>query len=68
MHHSSHSEVAVELSKVVPVASVGTLTFFGVPLPTVVMVVTLVYTVLNLFVLVRDKFYVPWKERRNGCQ
>lgn len=62
-------DVAAEVGKVLPSASVGTLTLFGVPLPAIVMVVTLVYTVLNLYVLVRDKLYTPWKEKKsNVCK
>lgn len=59
-------EALVEVVKVAPPASVGTLTLCGVPVPDLVMYITLAYTIANFYVLIRDKFYAPWKEKRNG--
>ncbi len=56
-----HLNALVEVAKVVPSAGVGVLTFFGVAVSNVVIVVTLIYTSLMLFFLVRDRVYPPIK-------
>jgi len=28
----------------------------------------MIYTGLNVIILIRDKVYHPWKEKRNGCK
>lgn len=49
-----------------PPASISGLTLLGVGLPDWVLVITALYTIVAFFVLIRDKFYRPWKERK--CQ
>jgi Phage holin T7 family, holin superfamily II len=57
------SEAAVAVSAAPP-ASVGGLLIMGVALADWVLICTALYTVLALFVLVRDKFYIPWRNSR----
>lgn len=49
-----------------PPAGISGMTLLGLSLPDWVLIGTAIYTVLALFVLIRDKFYLPWKEKRNG--
>jgi hypothetical protein len=49
----------VEATRAAPTVTVGGLTIVGIPLPEVVLIVTLVYTVAQLYFLLRDKWYVP---------
>lgn len=51
------SEVASELERAIPTVTVGGMTLFGVPLPDVVLLATLVYTVLQAYFLLRDKWW-----------
>jgi len=54
-------EVVVhEMTKASPPVTVGALTLMGVPLQTWVLVATLVYTVLQVVFLIRDKW---WRDR-----
>jgi hypothetical protein len=50
-------------AKLAPPASVTGLSLAGVSLPDVILVVTLIYTLLQLYVLVRDKF---WRKRKDA--
>lgn len=50
----------------IPPAGVTGLTLLGVGLPDWVLLGTAIYTVIATFVLVRDKIYRPWKEKRDG--
>lgn len=52
--------VAQEMSKAAPPATVGSLVLCGIPLSDVVLVATLVYTALQVFFLLRDKW---WRQR-----
>ncbi len=52
----------------VPPAGISGLTVLGVSLPDWVLIATILYTTLSTYVLLRDKFYTPWKERRDGRQ
>jgi hypothetical protein len=49
--------------KLAPPASVTGLSLAGFSLPDVILVVTLIYTLLQLYVLVRDKF---WRKRKDA--
>jgi hypothetical protein len=60
------NETTSALAKLSPAAGVSGATMFGFPLPDVVLLMTLFYTGLQVFILVRDKIYRPWKEKRNG--
>lgn len=51
-----------------PPAGISGLKLLGLTLPDWVLLATALYTVLALFVLIRDKFYLPWKEKRRGSQ
>lgn len=46
-----------------PPAGISGVKLLGVALPDWVLILTAVYTVLALYVLIRDKFYIPWKEK-----
>ena len=54
-----------EAYKAAPPVTVGGLTFVGVPLSDWLIVVTLIYTVLQIVFLIRDKWYIPRKVK-NG--
>lgn len=60
-----YKEVAVEALKVSPPATVGTLAFFGVPVSNVILALTLVYAVLQLYFLLRDKW---WRDRERTAK
>jgi hypothetical protein len=59
-------EVSVELTKALPTITVGGLTLFGVGLADWVLILTIGYTLLQIFFLLRDKWYRPRKDQ-NGC-
>lgn len=61
------TDTAVAVSAAPP-AGVGGMLVAGVPLADWVLIGTAIYTVLALFVLVRDKFYRPWKEKSGGSR
>lgn len=56
-----HSELITEATKAAPTITVGGLTLFGVVLSDWVMLLTIVYTLLQLFFLLRDKW---WNKRK----
>lgn len=60
----SHDTLA-EASKAAPPVTVGGLTLVGVPLSDWLIIATLLYTVLQIVFLIRDKLYRPWKDK-NG--
>lgn len=51
--------VASTASKLAPSVTAGGLTIFGVSLPDIVLVATLVYTVLQTYFLVKDRWIAP---------
>lgn len=57
-----HSEIVTEGLKAVPTVTVGGLTLFGVVLSDWVMIITIVYTLFQLFFLLRDKW---WRQRKD---
>jgi hypothetical protein len=54
---------ATAAAKLAPPASVSGLSLAGFPLPEAVLIVTLIYTVLQVVVLIRDKF---WRKRKDA--
>lgn len=59
-------DTLAEASKAAPPVTVGGLTLAGVPLSDVLIIVTIVYTLLQVFFLLRDKWYNPRKAKKNG--
>lgn len=59
---NNHSDVLTEAAKAVPTVTVGGLTLYGVALSDYVLILTLVYTVLQILVLLRDKW---WRQRKD---
>ena len=49
-----------------PPVAVSGLTLFGVDMPTIVLILTAIYTILQIFISFRDKVYHPWKEKRDA--
>lgn len=62
---TQHSEVLTEAAKAAPTVTVGGLTLFGVGLADWVLIATLIYTGLQVYVLVRDKFV---KRNKDGSK
>lgn len=58
-------DTLAEASKAAPPVTVGGLSLVGVPLSDWLIIATLVYTVLQIVFLIRDKLYRPWKDK-NG--
>lgn len=54
--------VIQEVTKASPPVTVGALTLLGLPLSDWIIIVTIVYTVLQIFFLLRDKW---WRDRDN---
>lgn len=50
-------EVVHEATKAAPPATVASLTFFGIQLSDAVLILTLVYVILQLFFILRDKWW-----------
>lgn len=59
---NQYSELVTEGAKAAPAVTVGGLTLCGVSLPDLVMIATLVYTLVQLFFLLRDKW---WRQRKD---
>jgi hypothetical protein len=64
---TTKTELAAEAVRVSPPVTVAGLSLAGISLQDWVLVATLVYTVVSLFFLIRDKVYIPWKVR-NGSK
>jgi hypothetical protein len=62
MQVDDFQELAIEASKASPPVTVGSLAICGVPLPDILVVVTLLYTVLQAYFLLRDKW---WRQREH---
>ena len=62
-----HSDLITEAAKAAPTVTVGGLTLFGVVLSDWVMILTIVYTLCQLFFLFKDKW---WNKRKakHGCE
>ena len=61
----SHHDITTEAVKASPTLAVGGLTFLGVGLSDYVLFATLIYTGLQTYFLIRDKWWIPRKVR-NG--
>lgn len=57
----TQNEVVSEVARASPVVTVGGLTLFGVGLSDWVLIVTLAYTFLQIYFLLRDKW---WRKRK----
>ncbi|MBB5414125.1 hypothetical protein [Paraburkholderia atlantica] len=57
----SRSDVVASAAKVAPSVSVASLTILGYPLADWVLMLTALYTILQVIALIRDKF---WPHRR----
>lgn len=62
---TAHAGAIADAVKVTPPVTVSGLSLGGVELPDIVLVVTLIYTILNLYVLIRDKFV---KRKKDGSE
>ncbi len=58
------SDFIVEATRAAPTVTVGGLTIVGIPLPEVVLILTLIYTLAQIFFLFRDKWYMPRKHKK----
>lgn len=54
-------DTLIEASKASPPVAVGGLSLAGVSLSDAVLAATLIYTVLQIYFLLRDKWYIPRK-------
>jgi hypothetical protein len=59
------TEIASEMERAIPTVTVGGMTLFGVPLPDVVLLATLIYTVLQAYFLLRDKWWRKDDQRKD---
>lgn len=66
MTNTNH-EFVTEAAKAAPAVTVGSLTLFGVGLSDWVLLATLLYTVMQIGFLLRDKWYKP-RKARNGSK
>jgi Phage holin T7 family, holin superfamily II len=57
----ARSDIVASAAKSIPPVSVASATLLGYPMADWVMLLTIVYTILQIFALVRDKF---WPHRR----
>lgn len=57
-------EIATEAMKAAPPVTVGTLALAGIPLSDWLLIFTIAYTILQIFFLLRDK----WWRKRGGDQ
>ena len=63
---TTNHEIASEAVKATPPLTVGGLTFFGVGLSDWVLLATMIYTALQVFFLLRDKCYRPWRDKHGS--
>lgn len=64
---NSHPEIVTEAARAAPAVTVTGLTLFGVSLSEWVLIMTLVYTLLQMFFLIRDKWYYQ-RKAENGSK
>jgi hypothetical protein len=63
---STAQDVGEQAARVAtPAAVAGVTHFLGVPLSDWVLILTIVYTLVQLFVLIRDRLYKPWRTNRD---
>lgn len=63
---SNKIEPIVEAVKATPPASILGLTLMGVPLDQWVIMGSALLIALQIFFLLREKVYLPWKAKHNG--
>jgi hypothetical protein len=63
-----HHDLAAEAVKASPPLTVVGLSVAGVGLQDWVLLLTLIYTIIQIYLLVRDKVVLPYLEKRNGCK
>ena len=68
MNQQSAHSVVVESSKAAPPLGVGGLTLMGYPLEDWVLMATLVYTVLQIGFLIRDKIWRHYGSKRRELE
>ena len=61
-------DATLELAKASPALTATSLILFGYPLTEWVVLGSFVLIALQLFFIVRDKLYQPWKDKRDGVQ
>ena len=67
--HSHAATVADATLKGAPPVTVATLTALGVHLPQVALVLTIIYTFLQIIFIVRDKIYRPYfRKHYESCE
>lgn len=59
-------DTVMEAAKATPPASILGLTLAGVPLDQWVIMGSALLIALQIFFLLREKVYLPWKAKRNG--
>lgn len=64
----TNHEVTLEAARAAPPLSVVGLSLMGVSLQDWVLIITLIYTVLSLIFLIRDKVYRPWRNKDDNCK
>ena len=64
---TNHSEIATEAARAAPAVTVTGLSLFGVSLSEWVFLLTIVYTLLQMFFLIRDKWYYQ-RKADDGCK
>lgn len=57
-------EIVLDAIKSAPPITVGTLTLLGISLSDWTLLLTMLYTGVMLYVLVRDKIWAPWCARQ----
>jgi uncharacterized protein (DUF58 family) len=63
---STAQDVGEQAARVAtPAAVAGVTHFLGIPLSDWVLILTIVYTLVQLFVLIRDRLYKPWRTNRD---
>lgn len=61
-------ELQIAAHKALPIAAVATPAFLGASLPTWLIIASLVWTLLQIYVLVRDKLWAPWRARQASAE
>ena len=63
---TTHKEFVAEMAKASPPVAVAGLTVFGIPLNEVLIILTIGYTVLQTYFLLRDKWWKPRKAKHDS--
>jgi len=60
------SEMTLEAAKAAPATTIVGLSFFGYSLGELTAVLAFILIVLQIFFLLKDKVWTPWKAKRNA--